>query len=57
VNKLSKLFDRVVAARVKGMTAKYAAHAHPTAAQSTVSLYGLPRVLGTGWDESARRGE
>jgi hypothetical protein len=47
------LFDRIVAARMKRMTAQDAAQTLPNATQGPVTLYGFERVLRTGWDESA----
>jgi hypothetical protein len=39
---------------MKGVAAQQAAYPHPTAAYGAVTLDGFKRVLGTGWNESAR---
>jgi len=39
---------------MKGVAAQQATHAHPAPAHGPVTLDGLKRIFGTGWNESAR---
>jgi len=48
---------RVITRPRKRMTAQHAAHGHPCAAQSAVTLHGFHGIFGAGRHEAAGRGE